>query len=117
MNIIKNEFPVEVTYLDGSHGRVGIKLPPLRDMARYLQLLDDDAAMVEMLTGLDRADVDQITDESVFRICDEAAHIMHPRVAAWVDRQAAKTESYAPILGKARAKIEATATSPGRPSS
>ena len=117
MQIVTNKIPCDVTDHEGKTSEVTIQLPTLRELPKYVDTLGDDLATVELLTGLPPEEVDRLTDESIFAICDKAAQVMHPRIAAWLDRQAAKIEAQKPIFARSKAataKMEEISLSPKR---
>lgn len=107
MEDVLNEYPMTVRTAGGGSEEVTLRLPSLRQIPAYMDILGDFPAQAEFLCGQEQGWADGIADDSVYEICDKGAELMRPRVTAWLDRQAASNENLRPVLDKIKATREA----------
>lgn len=94
-----NTYPITLRRADGSAEALTYRLPSLRQMGRYLTLLADTPSLAEWLCGQPEGWADQWTDDSLYALADAVEEQMRPRVAAYLERQAAQAERMAPLGG------------------
>jgi len=90
MNHAKNQYTATLETLTGETVEVTYHLPALRALADYVDWEQDEPVLAEKLTGNDEGWADQFTDVSLYAFADQVRDEMSPRVAAWMERQAAK---------------------------
>jgi len=90
MNHSKNEYSATLETIGGETVEVTYQLPVLRALADYVDWEQTEPLLAEKLTGNDEGWADQFTDQSLYAFADQVREQMSPRVAAWMERQAAK---------------------------
>lgn len=101
-----NDYSLMMTRHDGSTEEVKFRLPSLRDLEAYMTATSNDVVTAEMLAGKEPGWADQWTDASVYALCGAAEELMRPRIAAWMDRQAAKAMAAKPLVDRQREMSE-----------
>lgn len=97
---------MSVSLRDGSAEEVTVRMLPIRDFPRYMELAKHLAQRAELLCGMWAGWADMLTDESLYAITDKGAELNDPRLAVWTERQAMAAEAEArrlmPLLEKTR---------------
>lgn len=92
------EAEVTVTTREGKTEKVKVRTVKYRELFKYLELEDDEAALAEFVTGKEDKWVDNLTDESINAIVDKGRELNHPRMVIWLRRRNKMTEKIKPLL-------------------
>lgn len=92
MNDTLNKYSYSLVTWDGESVESSYRLPTLRRLPEYLDLVgvgkEAECAAFILEEKIDK--LEQFTDDSIYALLDKVAEQMDPRVAAWINRQAAK---------------------------
>jgi hypothetical protein len=89
---------ITVTFIDGSTEKVKVRQLPIRLYQRYLETMDKESEMVELLTGMKPMRVDALTYESHEAIVAEGERVNGGFFGRWLQRSKERTQRIAPEM-------------------
>ncbi len=85
--VISGGKPIIVTKRDGSNENVSVRLIKVSEVQKYLELTPTLGAFVEFCTGKPAGWADDLGEDSLFRIDEEARKMNDPFIERWFRRQ------------------------------
>lgn len=101
--IAKQGVEMEVTLATGHKETVTIRLLPLGKMPDFFAALDDDIAMIQLVTGKSKTFAEAIEFDSGLELIDKAYEVNFPRASRWAER---KAERMGQLTGVAKKGVE-----------
>lgn len=96
---------VDIEYLDGRPERVKVRYLPMRQMARYLEVFQDEEATVELFCDKPKGWASTLCPDSYTAIADRGQELNLPLFRNWYRRLTARSEAINPgFLAKAQSE-------------
>lgn len=89
---------LDIEYLDGRPERVKVRHLPMRQMERYLEIFNNEAACVELFCDREKGWADTLSPDSYGAIADKGQELNLPLFQNWFRRLKARSEAMNPGL-------------------
>ena len=120
MTTLTGEEEALAEFRDGRREKVTLRVITVREIPKFLDLVGDESALLEMLTGQETGWADPLTPESFDQLVSRGVALNNPIIESWMSRQHRMTnwgmEKLAPML-KNLSESHLKAFAQGRPSS
>lgn len=97
-----------VELASGGKETVTVKLLTIAELPRFFELLEDETALAEFVTGKPEGWASGLTFDSLMDLVEAATNLNFPNALRWAERRAGLMEQLAPIAQKTTSSISAS---------
>lgn len=108
---------LDIRYADGREERVKVRVLPVKERERYLEVMNDEAAQVELFCAREKGWAETLAPESYDAIADKGQELNLPLFQNWYRRLKGRSEAMNPgVLAKATENAVRAALAAASPS-
>ena len=97
---LRGNVTITVELNDGTWQPVIVRQLPIREMERWLSIIDDEPAVAELFASQPEGWSELLPPESIERIVVEGERLNRDFFGRWLDRRTARKEWLAPVLAR-----------------